>query len=283
MAKKFVVPPSFVLVRAGRTSLLIKEEFKDLLLQEGIENIEDFLAKKAESLRFVSGRASHPSVPIDGGPRVVVRRYSHGGILRNLTRDLFLFGTRSFHELAYTEAVRSCSIPTVEPIAAIHQPACFPFYRAYLLSREVPNSKDLIEIFKDMIARPSIQTKRRLIRSAALVLRKFHEAGFFHGDLQLKNILVANKEVLLIDFDRSYRKRTLSDEEKLANILRLNRSTEKWTRKGLPITRHDCLRFFSIYAGEDKEIRRLMRRVVRTRSLGNVIHRIGWKLERRKH
>jgi tRNA A-37 threonylcarbamoyl transferase component Bud32 len=280
MLRNIVAPPSFALIKCGKTSLLLKEGLKDLLLRAKIQDVEGFIKKNTKGLRYLSGRAAHPSILIDDRTRVVVRRYSHGGILRKLTRDLFLFGSRSFQEVAYTEAVRSCAIPTVEPVAAIHQNVFCPFYRAYLLSREVPNSKDLIQFFKEMIVHPSFPAKRKIIHSAALVLRKFHGAGFFHGDLQLKNILVADEGILLIDFDRSYRRKALSDGEKIANILRLNRSAEKWTRKGLPITWRDRFRFFSVYAGDDVEIRKAMRRAFRSWSLSNVIHQIGWRMER---
>jgi tRNA A-37 threonylcarbamoyl transferase component Bud32 len=122
--------------------------------------------------------------------------------------------------------------------------------------------------------------KRKTIRSAGLLIRQFHQAGFFHGDLQLKNILVAGDQLLLIDFDRSYRKTTLSIHERMKNLFRLNRSVEKWRRNGLPITRTDRWRFFLTYAGEDKKTRKAMERALRIYSLRVLLYRIGWAFEK---
>ena len=137
---------------------------------------------------------------------------------------------------------------------------------------------DLIQYFNGIEAHPSrenISSKRKTIRSAGLLIRQFHQAGFFHGDLQLKNILVAGDQLLLIDFDRSYRKPTLSVKERMKNLLRLNRSVEKWRRFGLPITQTDRWRFFLAYAGDDRKIREAMEKTLRTYSLRFLILSIG--------
>lgn len=215
---------------------------------------------------------------------MVLRQYSHGGLLRTFTRDIFLFGSRAFHELILTEEIRSCAIPTVEPIGAIHQVTGLPpFYRAYFLSLEVSGALNLIQCFNEIGSKPlreKLSRKRKMIRSAGLLLRQFHQSGFFHGDLQLKNILVAGDRILIIDFDRSYRKLIIATRERMKNLLRLNRSVEKWKRIGLPVTRTDRWRFFLAYAGEDNEIREAMRRVHQTYSLRFLFYRFGWALEK---
>jgi 3-deoxy-D-manno-octulosonic acid kinase len=192
-------------------------------------------------------------------------------------------GSRSFQELALTEEILSCGISTIQPIGAIHQLIASPFYKAYLLSLEVPQAKDLIQYFKGIGPQPSPEKllfKRRAIRSAGRLLREFHQAGFFHGDLQLKNILVAADRTLLIDFDRSCRKKVLSTKERIMNLLRLNRSVEKWKRRGLRITWTDRLRFFRAYADADAEIWQAIQRALRTFPLRLFLHRVGWAIQR---
>jgi hypothetical protein len=66
----------------------------------------------------------------------------------------------------------------------------------------------------------------------------------------------------------------------IKNLLRLNRSVEKWKRSGLPITRTDRWRFFLTYAGEDKKIREAMEKTLRTYSLRLLLHRLGWTVEK---
>ena len=248
MFKGISIPPSFSLIQKGDVSLLVRDEYKDFLLGEGIEDIEGFLNKRKSVSRYLTGRTPHPCVPIKDGEWMVVRRYSHGGLLRWITRDLYLFGSRSFREAALTEEIRTSGIPTVHLAGAIHR-RVFPFfYKAYLLSLEIPSARDLAQYLQELGPRPSGETllaKRKVVRSAGQLLRQFHRSGFFHADLQLKNFLVSGNTLFLIDFDRSYRKKQLSNSEVVKNLLRLNRSAEKWIRRGLGITRADRLRFLS--------------------------------------
>ncbi len=81
------IPPSFSLIRKGKVSFLIKEEYKDLLLQQGIEDVEIFLKKKRQSSNYLKGRALHPSIPIRDGERMVLRQYFHGGLFRDFYEE----------------------------------------------------------------------------------------------------------------------------------------------------------------------------------------------------
>ena len=279
MFKKTKIPPSFSLIKKGKTFLLLHNHYQETLLELGIEEIESFLSKHLSITKYLNGRTPHPSIPLQDGQRMVIRKYSHGGFLRYFNRDLFIFGARSFNELFLTEQIRSSGIPTIQPIGAIHQNIVWPFYRAYLLSLEISNTKDLIQYFQE-IGRPgspeTLLHKRNTINAAGLLLRKFHRAGFCHNDLQLKNLLVLQDGVLIIDFDRSYRRDKLSTRERISNLLRLNRSVEKRKRLGLPITRTDRWRFLVAYAGEDKKILHATRKALWVHSVNLLFHRIGW-------
>jgi 3-deoxy-D-manno-octulosonic acid kinase len=283
MFKNIPIPPSFSLVRKGKVFLLLRDAYKDLLLEQGIEDIKTFLQSHRQTSTYLKGRTLHPSVLLKEGKRIVIRRYLHGGLFSALTRDLYLFGSRSFQELALTARIRACGVSTIEPIGAIHR-TIRPFYKAYFLSLEISDAKDLIQYLQEIGPHPSRERllhKRRTIRSAGLLVHQFHEAGFFHGDLQLKNMLVSGEQLFLIDFDHSYQKEGLTTEEKKKNLLRLNRSVEKCKSLGLSITRTDRLRFFQAYAETDKEIRRTMTKALRTYSVRHLFYRWSWILQRK--
>jgi 3-deoxy-D-manno-octulosonic acid kinase len=283
MFKNINIPPSYSTIKKGKVILVLKEEYRDDLLQRGIEDIEAFLQANRETSKYLLGRTPHPSVPLKEEKRMVVRLFSHGGLLRTFTRDLYLSGARSIRELGLTEKIISCGIPTSQPIGAIHRSVLLPFYKAYLLSLEISDAKDLSQYFQEIGPHPSRERllhKRRTIRSAGLLVHQFHEAGFFHGDLQLKNILLAGEKLFLIDFDHSYQKEGLSVDEKKKNLLRLNRSVEKWKRLGLPITRPDRLRFLRSYAEKDEEMRKTMKTALRTYFIRRVFYRWSWALQR---
>ncbi|MGB9627896.1 MAG: lipopolysaccharide kinase InaA family protein [Thermodesulfobacteriota bacterium] len=282
MKKSFQGLPSFSLIKKDGVTLLLKNRFKDLLIRLGIEDWKTFLQRNLPNTTFFKGRTPHPSIPIREGMRIIIRQYSHGGLFRGLTQNLFFFGSRSFQELVLMEEVRACGIPTVEPIGAIHQYVPPFFYRSYLLTLEIPQAVDLIEYFRRIGNRPSpenLSQKRQVIRSVAILIRQFHQEGFFHGDLQLKNILLSGEQALLIDFDRSYRKQPLSLKERMKNLLRFNRSIEKWRRLGLPITKTDCWRLFKAYSENDPKIQRAIEKVVRTYSLRLFLYRLVWAVE----
>ncbi len=283
MFKKIHLPPSYAFLQRGKVFLIIKEEYKDFLLQQGIEELETFLQTRRDTARYLHGRILHPSIPLKDGERMVFRQYSHGGLFRAFTRNLYLFGARSFQELALTEKILSSGIPTVHPIGAIHRLISLLFYKAYLLSLEIPDAKDLIQYLQEVGQHPSRERllhKRKTVRSAGRLLRQFHQSGFFHGDLQLKNMLVAGERVFLIDFDHSYQRETLTTREMKKNLFRLNRSAEKWRGLGLPITRTDRFRFFQAYASKDEEIWKVMRKALRTYSIRYFLYQWRWRLER---
>jgi hypothetical protein len=283
MFKKIPIPPSFSLTEKGETYLLLHNDYKDALLHQGIGDLETFFKNHLLTTIYLNGRTPHPSIPILGGMRIVFRKYSHGGLLRVFNRSLYLFGARSFKELFLTEEIRSFGIPTIQPIGAIHQIVFWPFYRPYLLSLEIPHAKNLIQYFQEKgstLSHENLRHKRKTIRATGLLLRQFHQEGFYHRDLQIKNLLVAGDQVLIIDFDRSYREKVLSARDRVKNLLRLNRSVDKWKRFGLPITRTDRWRFFLAYVGGDHKILKVMRRALRGYSIRLLFHRCGWDLQK---
>ncbi len=112
-----------------------------------------------------------------------------------------------------------------------------------------------------------------------------HEAGIYHSDLHLKNFIVEMGEegmgsLYIIDFDRSKIIHPLKSNKWFANLLRLDRSAEKWRPKGLWITRTDRLRFLRSYLEGDKEriasVRKYIKKYLRHRRR----YRVGWAIER---
>lgn len=282
MFERIPISSSFSLTKKGKTYLLLHKDYKESLLGQRIEDLKTFLKTHFSEMKYLDGRTPHPSIPTHEGMRMVIRKYTHGGILRFPNRELFLFGARSFRELSLTEEIRSSGILTIQPIGAIHQIVFWPFYRAYLLSLEIPQARNLIQYLQEKgspLSGESLLHKRKTIQAVGLLLQQFHRKGFYHRDLQLKNLLVAGEQVFIIDFDRSCRKETLSVNQRIKNLLRLNRSVEKWRRFGLPITRTDRWRFLMAYAGGDREILKAVRKALRTHSVGLFFHRIGWAIK----
>jgi serine/threonine protein kinase len=112
---------------------------------------------------------------------------------------------RPFRELAITEEIRRRGIPTVEVYGACVERICGPFYRGWLVTREVRNAQDLWQAFRSgLIQELGID---RALRAVAGSLRALHREGVYHSDLNLKNILVGSEQGsvkgYIIDFDKA--------------------------------------------------------------------------------
>jgi tRNA A-37 threonylcarbamoyl transferase component Bud32 len=179
-------------------------------------------------------------------------------------------------------------LPTMEVLVAVKTPVFWPFYKADLVSREISNSIDLIQYFTRWGKagnQQRLREKRELIRQAGRLVRKMHEVGIYHSDLHLKNFVVEVKEGTLgslhiIDFDRATIIHPLKSDKWFGNLLRLDRSVEKWTAKGLPITRTDRLRFLKSYLGGEEERKVSVRKYLKGYLLRRMRYRLGWAIER---
>ena len=284
------LPHGFSVIKMGKTELVIRELYKDRLMEREIHNPEALIRRQRDKAQFMEGRGVLVSLPIEkkGAERMIIRHYEHGGIFRALTKDLFLVGTRPFRELVITEMARKAGLPTMEILVAIKRPVFWPFYKGDLVSREIRNSVDLIQYFTRWGKagdQQRLREKRELIRQAGRLVREMHEVGIYHSDLHLKNFIVeTGKDTLgslyIIDFDRSMIIHPLESEKWFANLLRLDRSVEKWRPKGLWITRTDRVRFLRSYLEGDEERKDEVKRYLKKYSRRRRRYRLGWAIDR---
>lgn len=194
--------------------------------------------------RYV-GRAGLHAVPLAGGDGVV-RSYRHGGLLRGLTRGWFLSRPpRPFVELAVTVAARERGLATLDVLAALVAWGLGPWYRGWLVTRELTGARDL---WAELQQQQSRESRQSLLRRTGHSLRFMHAAGIDHADLNLRNILVrtegAHQEIHIIDFDRARLfPGPVPDARAGRNIRRLLRSVNKLdpARLRLPPEDWDCL------------------------------------------
>ena len=152
------------------------------------------------------GRAPLRAIRFSDGDAALVRAYHHGGVLRHLTGVwFFTWPPRPFRELAITEELRRRGLPTVEVYAAVVERLWGPLYRGCLITREVRGARDLWGVLREhAAANTAIEPA---LRATAHTLRAMHRQGVFHGDLNLKNILIRSQEgtveAYLIDFDKA--------------------------------------------------------------------------------
>lgn len=157
------------------------------------------------------------------GADLVLRHFCRGGLPgRFIRRDYIYAGTdavRSFAEFRLLRDLFHRGFPVPEPVAAGFRRRGLLFYQAALIIRRIHGARPL----SDFASADSIATWR----AAGACVRRFHDAGIYHADLNCMNILVAD-QIYLIDFDLG---RVMpgdrSDRWKTSNISRLERSVNK--------------------------------------------------------
>jgi hypothetical protein len=165
-----------------------------------------FTNNGAQKMSSFAGREQLRLVRLTNGETALVRAYRHGGLLRNVTRRVFFsWPPRPFRELTITEEIRRRGIATVEIYGACVRPLGGPFYRGWLLTKELEQAQDLWTAFQSgLVQRTGVDA---VLAAVAHTLKALHREGVYHVDLNLKNILVRSEPTgitgYIIDFDRA--------------------------------------------------------------------------------
>ncbi len=264
MTLEIELPKTCSLIENGNATLLIKNEYKEKLLRQGILSPEQLIENTPSIPKHFKGRSFLPSVLIQesNGERMVIKHCMRGGLISFLNKDIFWGKNRTFNEMIVNTKILQKGINTTEIIAALEHKVFGPLYKTYLFSRELPECIDLITYFnglKEKSSKQRFEEKKYLFQSIASTIVKMHSEGIYHSDLHLKNILIQQRddglpEIYIIDFDKTDIKEKLNPRQKAKNLLRFNRSIEKYKLRGGPVTRTDQFRFFIEYFNKDSDV-----------------------------
>jgi 3-deoxy-D-manno-octulosonic acid kinase len=184
--------------------------------------------------RVLRGRGAAYAVPLpDGVTRVVVRRSRHGGLFAPITGDRFFGRTRAPHELDVALRLAHAGVPTPQLLAYAIYPAGPFTSRADVVTREVPDSADLVAT---LASRAPGSTSRPILRAVAELLAALSRAGARHPDLNMRNVLIAHANAgeiraMALDVDRVWFDTPGSRHVTERNVRRLARSARKVARR----------------------------------------------------
>ncbi|MFQ5665724.1 MAG: lipopolysaccharide kinase InaA family protein [Candidatus Binatia bacterium] len=233
-----VLPPGFEWVRGERATFLVRSDVRSwmvpLLQAAGRDGMQEI------SRRFAGGRGG-TSVVCRHGRAVVLRPCRRGGLPARLLRDTY-FGwrPRPFRELCVTETLRRRGAPAVEVYGAAvwwHLPGC---YRGWLATRYLSQTRTFWEWAVHAVP---IEKREVVMRQVGRAIRRLHDSGGRHPDLNVHNILICpppcstqvagTPAVVLIDFDRARMNQRGRPE---ADLERLHRSARKLDPQGARVT-----------------------------------------------
>ncbi|MGD2176082.1 MAG: lipopolysaccharide kinase InaA family protein, partial [Candidatus Brocadiaceae bacterium] len=213
------------------------------------------------------------------GAGLRVRLYAHGGLLGRLWGTVFLGSSRMVEEFRMAlHAVRE-GVPTAEPFALRVERVLGPFVRAMYVTETIPDAVNLLQLCESGRAGELSPAQRAGLADAlARTVARMHDAGILHGDLNLKNLLVRNAcdapEAFVIDFDRARRRETVSLAERMANLLRLDRSILKWPASRQAIGVLDRMRLLHSYLARYPQWADRWARIARRYGSGHLRHRL---------
>lgn len=158
-----------------------------------------------------------------------LRRYRRGGMVAWVNHDRYLWTglrrTRAFREWHLLAELHEAGLPVTPPAAARVVRRGFT-YRAELLTAWLERTRPL----------PGVLAARALTAgewgAVGATLRRMHDAGVFHADLNAHNLLLGDDgAVHLVDFDRA-RRRAQAPGWRRANLDRLRHSLDKLSAAG---------------------------------------------------
>lgn len=154
---------------------------------------------------------------------VALRHYFRGGLIGKYIADSFLFTswkkTRCFQEISILSVLVKNNVNVPKPVAAKASRKGL-FYRSDIMVEKINNSIDLCHLLTQQ------EVSTEIYKNIGLEIKKMHQAGVNHTDLNIHNILIDNNaKVWIIDFDKC--SISPGHKWKSGNIARLYRSFKK--------------------------------------------------------
>jgi 3-deoxy-D-manno-octulosonic acid kinase len=228
------------------------------------------------------GRGAAPSVSAGPELSLVLRRYRHGGLLGGLLGPLYLGPQRALAELAVTAAAERSGAPVPHVLCLVVWRVAGPLWSALIGTQEIAAGRDLAATLADL---HGSRERVQLARAVGAALRRLHDAGVDHRDLQLRNVLVAGgslERIVVVDLDRARMLGgiPLASRARARNLGRLVRSAVKL---GAPLSgsgRRELAALLAAYTRGERALRQDLLRFAGWERCKLALHRASYGLRR---
>lgn len=238
------------------------------------------------------GRGELFRVPLDpaGQEHALVRHYRRGGLAGCLLGDRYWGAERFFEEASITERARALDVPAPVVLAVRAERVFCGWYRGDLATLQISGSRDLasyLKTWRETGTVPGERLRNTLVRRLGETIRRMHDAGIVHADLNVKNLLLrvdpeGGEEIqaFVVDLDKARLLPSVPACLRAENILRLYRSLEKQGFVGSVVERRDRIGFLRAYGLSKRHKVRELAQYLRRGARGLRIHRLGWHFSR---
>ncbi|WP_455223483.1 3-deoxy-D-manno-octulosonic acid kinase [Kaarinaea lacus] len=198
---------------------------QDALEQVNIHYFDPAFHEQGNSLRGQArGRGMSYFITLEDQLDCVLRHYRRGGMIARFTDDKYLWSdleqTRPWREWQLLKLMTEKQLPVPSPVAAhvYHQGL---YYTADIITRQILAAQSLSMVLG------TTDMDDELWRQLGKTIRRFHQQGIYHADLNAHNILIDDSErFYLIDFDKGQLRKPSSAWQQ-SNLDRLQRSLQK--------------------------------------------------------
>lgn len=210
----------FVIEKTAKCQMAIRKRYAAIVRRAFLDNTD------CETFEAEGGRGviwTFPLTKTDSTLRGLLRLCRRGGIIRFLLRDTYILNNRPLREFEvhrYAEA-NGLNVPLLLGVRWGSVGGII-FYRGALATQLIPNARSL-----DVVLLESGSHSHSYASQAGTLIRKMHDLGIWHADLNVKNIVFDNKNFYLLDFDNARIVRPMKDIARARNMLRLRRSMNK--------------------------------------------------------
>ena len=183
----------------------------------------DYWASQNAIMGFAEGRGTTFFIQY-ADQDYVLRHYRRGGMIARLSPDQYIWtglqSTRAWREWHLLARLQEMELPVPQPVA-VQVVRNGMLYRADIMTRRINQTNTLANELECY----ALSSKNW--QELGKVIRRFHQHGVWHADLNANNILLNNnKQVYLIDFDRGQLRQSARQWQQ-ANLERLKRSLLK--------------------------------------------------------
>jgi len=254
----------------GRT-LLVREDRCQAALAAGLL---DPARWEADLAGGSAGRGRAGRLPLADGA-VWGKRMRRGGALGRLWRDRFAGRKRLLWNVTVAEEAIALGVPTPAPVALLTEEGPRGLFRAWLATELVEGARDLVTLLRERAVAPDD------VRAAVRAVRRMHDAGFEHPDLNMGNLLLRlepkGPRAFVVDLDRArFRGQGLSPALRQSALRRLERSHAKLFGAPGPFG-GDGAFWYEAYAGEDASLAAYLSAGRPAGRLRLAMHRTLWK------